>query len=319
MPHPHALPPICHDSDPCRTGRPGRELRPANRTETGKANRGWLTTERAKAIGKIGGDKLAASKRGKSSLPRCVGCLLAIGWGIKRIVRHTGWAKTSVHRWAKFNGLNLMATAEQKKQAAMGQRKRDAVKRKPDSYMLRAFNAECGILRSQEAKHWPRWTIVKRGVVTVADQMDKYYANHEASKRRSADAAMRRYLSMPKGSAEHMRRLLRHRIYNALIRGSADTARTDRKAMPTMQLVGCSMAKLRRHIAAQFSDGMTWANMGEWHIDHIVPCSAFDLSKPENQQRCFNYKNLRPMWGSANIRKGNLLFDSEDCLPLRAT
>lgn len=58
-----------------------------------------------------------------------------------------------------------------------------------------------------------------------------------------------------------MRRLLRCRIYNALIRGSADTARTDRKAMPTMQLVGCSMAKLRRHMAAQFSDGMTWA---EW-------------------------------------------------------
>ena len=44
MPHPHALPPICHDSDPCRTGRPGRELRPANRTETGKANRKkWAT------------------------------------------------------------------------------------------------------------------------------------------------------------------------------------------------------------------------------------------------------------------------------------
>ena len=90
---------------------PGGGQRPANRQETGKANRGWLTTERAKAIGKIGADKFAASKRGKSSLPRCVGCLLAIGWGIKRIVRHTGWAKTSVHRWAKFNGLNLMATA----------------------------------------------------------------------------------------------------------------------------------------------------------------------------------------------------------------
>lgn len=280
---------------------PALAQKPANRPETGKAgmaNRGWLTAERAKAIGKIGGDKFAASKRGKSTLPRCVGCLLAIGWGIKRIVRHTGWAKTSVHRWAKFNGLNLRATAEQKKRAASkagwNRRKRT---RKPDGYMLRAFVAECGILRSQEAKHWPRWTIVKRGVVTVADKN----------------------LSMPKGSAEHMRRLLRCRIYNALIRGSADTARTDRKAMPTMQLVGCSMAKLRRHIEAQFSDGMTWANMGKWHIDHIVPCSAFDLSKPENQQRCFNYKNLRPMWGSANIRKGNLLFDSEDCLPLRAT
>ena len=41
-------------------------LRPANANGAGKANRGWLTTERAKALGKIGGDKFAASKRGRS-------------------------------------------------------------------------------------------------------------------------------------------------------------------------------------------------------------------------------------------------------------
>ena len=86
----HALPPICHAEQAAKGRIADEGQKPANRPETGKANRGWLTAERAKAIGKIGADKFAASKRGKSILPRCVGCLLAIGWGCKRIVRHTG-------------------------------------------------------------------------------------------------------------------------------------------------------------------------------------------------------------------------------------
>ena len=268
------------------------------------------TSGRCKRCGAL---KSAEVRRGKSNLPRCVGCLLAIGWGIKRIVRHTGWAKTSVHRWAKFIGLNLRATAEQKKQAAMGQLKRDAVKRKAER------NAEMARRKAERAR--------KKAERAANRQTDKerkakalayYYANHEASKKRGRESAIRRYWNMERGSPEHMKRILRSRIYNAIVRGSKDTARSDRKAMPTMQLVGCSMVKLRRHIASQFTEGMTWANMGAWHIDHIVPCAAFDLSKPEHQQRCFNYKNLRPMWGGANISKGNLLFDSGDCLPLRA-
>ena len=36
------------------------------------------------------------------------------------------------------------------------------------------------------------------------------------------------------------------------------------------------------------------------------------------QHQCVHFTNLRPMWAKANIRKGNLLFDSGDCLPLRA-
>jgi len=65
----HALPPICHDSALGKVRIAETRQKPANRPETGKANRGWLTAERAKALGKIGADKFAASKRGKSILP----------------------------------------------------------------------------------------------------------------------------------------------------------------------------------------------------------------------------------------------------------
>ena len=49
---------------------------------------------------------------------------------------------------------------------------------------------------------------------------------------------------------------------------------------------------------------MTWKNYGEWHIDHIKPCSKFNLTDEEEQKKCFNYKNLQPLWASENTSKG---------------
>lgn len=50
---------------------------------------------------------------------------------------------------------------------------------------------------------------------------------------------------------------------------------------------------------------MSWANYGYygWHVDHIIPCSVFDLSEPEQQKICFNYKNLQPLWAIENMKK----------------
>ena len=50
---------------------------------------------------------------------------------------------------------------------------------------------------------------------------------------------------------------------------------------------------------------MSWENYGKWHIDHIIPCSSFDLSIEENKLKCFSWKNLRPCWAIENLEKGN--------------
>jgi len=75
-------------------------------------------------------------------------------------------------------------------------------------------------------------------------------------------------------------------------------------------LLGCSPQELVDHIASQFKDGMSWANYGYrgWHVDHIRPCASFDLTNERDRRECFNYKNLRPMWGVENIRKGAKVF-----------
>jgi len=81
-----------------------------------------------------------------------------------------------------------------------------------------------------------------------------------------------------------------------------------RKSQKTMELLGCDMMFFKKYIESRFSDGMSWDNYGirGWHIDHIKPCAAFDLTKEVEQKKCFYYKNLQPMWWYDNLHKNSL-------------
>lgn len=92
---------------------------------------------------------------------------------------------------------------------------------------------------------------------------------------------------------------IRSRVRKA-IRGASGV-----KSKSCQKLLGCSHAFAMAHIEAQFLPGMTWGNRKEWHIDHIIPVAAFDLTDPEHQSLCFHYTNLRPLWAVDNIRKGD--------------
>lgn len=79
------------------------------------------------------------------------------------------------------------------------------------------------------------------------------------------------------------------------------------KSANSLNLIGCSLDELKVHLEQQFKPGMTWNNQGEWHIDHIIPCSRFDLSNPIHQRICFNYRNLQPLWARNNYKKSDEL------------
>lgn len=95
------------------------------------------------------------------------------------------------------------------------------------------------------------------------------------------------------------------RLANALrsrVRGAFKSG--GEKAEKTMELLGCSVQHVKDHLESQFTEGMTWENQGEWHIDHIRPCASFDLEDPEEQKKCFHWTNLQPLWALDNLRKG---------------
>jgi hypothetical protein len=81
----------------------------------------------------------------------------------------------------------------------------------------------------------------------------------------------------------------------------SDTQKTD----STIQLAGCTIQQLKSFLEAEFEEGMTWDNYGEWHVDHIRPCASFNLEDPEEQKKCFHWTNLQPLWARDNIRKGD--------------
>ena len=78
------------------------------------------------------------------------------------------------------------------------------------------------------------------------------------------------------------------------------------KANHSLKLIGCSFQELKLHLESLFTPGMTWENYGRygWHVDHILPCASFDLSKPEEQKKCFHFTNLQPLWARDNLVKG---------------
>jgi len=95
-------------------------------------------------------------------------------------------------------------------------------------------------------------------------------------------------------------------LLNSLRSRLSGLVKKGKKAASTMELAGCTVAQLRQHLEAQFTDGMSWENYGKhgWHVDHIRPCASFDLVDPEQQRQCFHYSNLQPLWAMDNMRKG---------------
>jgi hypothetical protein len=76
------------------------------------------------------------------------------------------------------------------------------------------------------------------------------------------------------------------------------------KSAPTAIMLGCSIRELKEYLEGLFRPGMTWENYGPvWHVDHIKPCCQFDLTNPEEQYKCFNHKNLQPLFKEENLRK----------------
>lgn len=81
----------------------------------------------------------------------------------------------------------------------------------------------------------------------------------------------------------------------------------------TIDLLGYSANELKIHLELLFTDGMSWDNYGEWHIDHKRPVSSFDDDTPINIVNALT--NLQPLWATTreingviyegNLNKGN--------------
>ena len=97
----------------------------------------------------------------------------------------------------------------------------------------------------------------------------------------------------------HLVSVVRNRIYSALKYS---------KELHSAEYLGCDVDIFKQHIEVQFTEGMTWSNHGDWHIDQKIPIAyKQDGVAPtiEEVSKRLHYTNTQPLWASENMSKGN--------------
>ena len=90
--------------------------------------------------------------------------------------------------------------------------------------------------------------------------------------------------------------ILRSRVRAAIKNGQ--------KAGSFVRDLGCSIPQFILFIENQFEPGMAWDNQGEWHLDHVIPLSSFDLEDRTQFLEAANWLNYQPLWATDNFKKG---------------
>ena len=86
----------------------------------------------------------------------------------------------------------------------------------------------------------------------------------------------------------------------------ASKSQNVRKTNKTIDLLGCSHSFFKSWIIHQLYGDMSFDNYGSvWQIDHCLAIASFNLLDEKEMKKCFNWINLRPMYCSENISKGD--------------
>jgi predicted secreted protein len=201
--------------------------------------------------------------------------------------------------------------------AANAWRKKNPVAARERSKKSYYKNRETRLAEMSEyrtGKNRPRWLAAKK----------RY--NQKNAEKLSADKHAR-YIANPTPHLEYARlyrkthkKQIKEYMKEWLNRGSNRFAKQIRsklqeylsgakKKSKTFVLIGCSSDGLKKHLESLWEPGMSWDNYGcnpngkYWHIDHIIPCSMFDLMNSEEQECCFHWTNLQPLWAADNCSK----------------
>ena len=144
-----------------------------------------------------------------------------------------------------------------------------------DANYADGFSRQC---KSCSAKHSREYREKNRD--SIKEQLQKWRVKNAAWIRKYNRKRNRKKRAAPENRVCHN---LSSRIRYALKGG--------KKGKRTLQLTGCDVLFLRKYIESLWKQGMSWENYGmwkrggkmTWHIDHIIPCDAFDLNKIGSQ------------------------------------
>jgi len=100
---------------------------------------------------------------------------------------------------------------------------------------------------------------------------------------------------------EKFKRVIRSRIISAL----------NCKNKHTIEYLGCNTTEYLKWILDN-NNGYTLKNRGsEWHIDHVIPLSRFNLDNEEEHFIAFNWRNTMPLDAKENLSKNNKIIQTQ--------
>lgn len=270
----------------------------------------------------LGGLAYRANLERKTPSRKCVMCLLRLGVGFKMAAQMvptvSKLAAMVLRKRLMKDGALYFTTPRRNRPFKVGSLSRAKGSKHWSIEKLQAWawSLECDAFRvGDEQTHWSNhkqynshmcaknWHIRKLDPKYKEWKYEQIRAYHRSKGKHWHREKLKRWKSSgsKRAIAYKIANSLRYRIYSAIRHGKHG----DRFIK---EMCGCSTEQLVKHIESGFKNGMTWKNWGKyWHIDHIVPCCAFDLSDDRQAKLCSHWSNLRPLKAIENARKSGRL------------
>lgn len=137
---------------------------------------------------------------------------------------------------------------------------------------------------------------------------DKRHAQNKENRESIKEYNKKYYTENRKIFQENYKKYLKNNpefkiIHNTRVRINC-ALKNNFKSSSTENLLGCNLSDYKKYLENQSTPEMSWDNYGSyWDIDHIKPCSSFNLSILEEQKICFHFTNTRPLSKLENQRK----------------
>ena len=137
-------------------------------------------------------------------------------------------------------------------------------------------------------------------ICTSSKRREKY-TNDETYRLRVINATLKCKKGKPGTPLQNFKRCIRTRIYRLL----------ENKNKTTSEYLGCSRDEYIKWLLNN-TNNYNLENRGkEWHIDHIIPLSHFNLEDEQQQLIAFNWRNTMPLSVTENLKKGNKIIKEQ--------
>ena len=266
-----------------------RELKPGGRIEQmNLVLQGNKRCTVCKEIKTIAGNFYVAPSTGKVE-PKCKKCMVGYRLKMKPLLDKTILRNELHQRRLKLcSGCNEIKSYDEYN------------KNKKSFRGIGSHCKKCKSLKDQKYRNDPRFKdvlLVKKKEYYKKVRDTDHYQNYQKERNMNRNYKAE-YERMMKDENRRLKTSLRKRIHSYF----KQNKQLVRPNTETFKLLGADFFTVKEFIERQFLPGMTWANYGQWHLDHVIPLDAAGKNIDIMTRLCY-YQNLTPMWGKDNLNK----------------